>query len=108
MTYFDTHAHLDDADFDADRDEVIARAAEAGVLSIVCPGITAESSAEVVRLAGRYPSVYAAVGIQPNYCGQASAEDWQKVETLSGDGRVVAVGETGLDRHWDFTPFDVH
>ena len=51
--------------------------------------------------------VYAAVGIQPNYCAQAAEGDWPRVLDLVGRPRVVAVGETGLDRHWDYTPFDV-
>lgn len=107
MTYFDTHAHLDDEQFDEDRDEVIARAGHAGVESVVCPAITADSSEKVVHLAGQHPSLYAAVGIQPNYCGEAAPGDWRRVEDLASRPRVVAVGETGLDRHWDFTPFAV-
>lgn len=107
MAYFDTHAHLDDEQFEADRDAVVARALAAGVETVVCPGVTADSSEKVVRLAEGHPSLYAAVGIQPNYCGEAAAGDWQRVEELASRPRVVAVGETGLDRHWDFTPFEV-
>jgi len=107
MTCFDTHAHLDDEQFDADRDEVIACAAAAGVGAILCPATTADSSEKVLRLAERYPSVHAAVGIQPNYCGEAAAGDWDRVAAMSGQPKVVALGETGLDRHWDFTPLAV-
>jgi TatD DNase family protein len=107
MIYFDTHAHLDDEAFDADRDEVIARAERAGLAGVVCPGITAGSSEQAVRLAERYPSVYAAVGIQPNCCHEAAPGDWQRVEALAERPGVVALGETGLDRYWDFTPFEV-
>ena len=102
----DTHAHLDAEEFAADRDAVIARARQAGVTAILCPGITADSSAAVVRLA-EAEGIYAAVGIQPNYCQQAAAGDWDRIVSLAGHARVVALGETGLDRHWDFTPFDV-
>ncbi len=104
ISFVDTHAHLDVEDFDADRAEVMIRARQAGVTAIVCPGITAASSQAVVRLAEAEPEVFAAVGIQPNYCGQAVAGDWDRVVALAGHARVVAIGETGLDRHWDFTP----
>ena len=104
---FDTHAHLDAEEFDADRAEVIARARQAGVEKILCPAIHAASSEAVVRLAESQPGLYAAVGIQPNYAGQATAGDWARIEALAGHPRVVAVGETGLDRYWDFTRFDV-
>ena len=103
----DTHAHLDIEEFDADRAQVIARARAAGVSAIVCPSITADSSEALVRLAEEHGEIYAAVGIQPNYCAQAAPRDWQRIVALAGHARVVAVGETGLDRHWDFTPFDV-
>jgi TatD DNase family protein len=103
----DTHAHLDIEDFDPDRPAVIARAREAGVAAVICPGISAGSSGAAVQLAEAEPEVYAAVGIQPNYCAQAAPGDWERVVALAGHPRVVAVGETGLDRHWDYTPFAV-
>jgi TatD DNase family protein len=55
----------------------------------------------------RRTEIYAAVGIQPNYCGQALPGDWDKVLALLEAPRVVALGETGLDRHWDYTPWSV-
>ena len=103
----DTHAHLDAAEFAADREEVIARAEAAGVTAVVCPAILAASSQAVVELAGRYGRLYAAVGIQPNYAAAADAGDWDRVVALAGRPRVVAIGETGLDRYWDYTPFDL-
>lgn len=105
--FVDTHAHLDTEEFDADRDAVIARAREAGVAAMVCPGITADSSEAGVRLAAEHPEVSAAVGIQPNYCAQAAAGDWDRIVALADRPRVVALGETGLDRYWDFTPFGI-
>jgi TatD DNase family protein len=107
MFYIDTHAHLDAEQFHGDRQEVIARALEAGVQRIICPGITADSSQTAVRLAETYDVVYAAVGIQPNYCGQAPPGDWDRIVAMVAHPRVLAVGETGLDRHWDFTPIEV-
>ncbi len=103
----DTHAHLDDEQFDDSRSEVMRRARDAGVTAIVAVGTTAPSSRACVDLAGQFGGVYAAVGIQPNYCQDAEPGDWETIVALAGRDRVVALGETGLDRHWDFTPFDV-
>ena len=102
----DTHAHLDVEEFAPDRIAVISRASVAGVAVVICPGITADSSEAVLRLATA-ENIHAAVGIQPNYCSQAATGDWDRIVSLAGRPGVVAVGETGLDRHWDFTPFAV-
>jgi TatD DNase family protein len=107
MEFFDTHAHLDQPDFDADRAEVVARARTAGVREMTAIGTTAATSAVCVRLAAEFDGVYAAVGMQPNYIAEAAAGDWDRIVALAGEPGVVAIGETGLDRHWDFTPFDV-
>ena len=107
MLLIDTHAHLDQEDFNADRAEVIARAKAAGVAAMVTIGVTAGSSAAAVHLANEYEGIYAAVGMQPNYCGQALPGDWEHIVELAKQPRVVAIGETGLDRFWDYTPFDV-
>ncbi|HEX3869855.1 MAG TPA: TatD family hydrolase [Pirellulales bacterium] len=103
----DSHAHLDDEQFDADRDEVVARSVAAGVDVVICIGTTAPTSAKCVEIAARYPSVYASVGIQPNYAAQAAPDDWDRVVALCLEKRVVALGETGLDRYWDYAPLDV-
>src|SRR5438132_13434738 len=103
----DTHAHLDQEEFKDDRAEVIARAAAAVIEAIVAVGVTAESREAAVQLAAEYPSVFAAVGIQPNYCSQAMSGDWKRVEALVAAPKVVAIGETGLDRYWDYSPFEV-
>ncbi|MEX2092341.1 MAG: TatD family hydrolase [Pirellulales bacterium] len=107
MQLFDTHAHLDQADFDADRGDVIARARAAGVENVISIGTTSATSAVCVRLAAEFDAVHAAVGMQPNYIAEAEPGDWDRIVTLAGESGVVAIGETGLDRHWDFTPFDV-
>jgi TatD DNase family protein len=103
---FDTHCHLDQDDFDADRDDVVQRAVDAGVGTIITVGTTATSSKKCIRLAGQFDAVYAAVGIQPNYVAEAAAGDWDRIVELAESARVVAIGETGLDRHWDLSPFD--
>lgn len=106
MQFFDTHCHLDEPAFDGDRDDVLARARAAGVVGMLTIGTTAASSASAVALANGHPDIYAAVGIQPNYVAEEKPGDWERIVALSGDPRVVAIGETGLDRYWDYTPFD--
>lgn len=107
MEWIDTHAHLDEEAFDVDRGEAVARAREAGVVRVVTIGTTAETSRRAVEIAGEFEGVYAAVGIQPNYVAQAKAGDWEIIEELATRPKVVAIGETGLDRYWDYAPFDV-
>jgi TatD DNase family protein len=107
MHLIDTHTHLDDEQFDECLDEIVRCASEAGVVGIVCVGTTALSSAKVVHLASRYQNVSAAVGIQPNCCAEATSDDWDRTVGLVSRGEVVALGETGLDRYWDYTPFEI-
>lgn len=107
MELFDTHAHLDQPEFDADRPEVLTRAREAGITNIIAIGISADTSQASVNLASQYDGVFAAVGLQPNYLKEAKPDDWDRVVAMIGQPKVVAIGETGLDRYWDFTPFDV-
>jgi TatD DNase family protein len=104
---FDTHTHIDQEDFDEIRPAVIARARAAGVNWLIAVGTTAEASRKCVAIPGEYQGVYAAVGIQPNYVAEAHADDWQQIVELASQPGVVAIGETGLDRHWDSTPFDM-
>lgn len=104
---FDTHAHLDEDAFSQDADEVIARAVASGVTAMLAVATTAESSRATIALAARSPNVFASVGIHPNYAAQAKSGDWESVEELASSPKVVAIGETGLDRYWDHTPFDV-
>jgi len=103
---FDTHTHLDQSDFDDNRAEVIERAASAGVAQLIAVGCTLDASRQCVQLASQFAGVFAAVGIQPNYVAEAQPEDWSALEQLAKEPRVVAIGETGLDRHWDYTPFE--
>jgi TatD DNase family protein len=105
MVLFDTHAHLDDDRFRDDLPAVLDRATAAGVSRVICVATTAADSARCVEIAGRFPTVWASVGIQPNHVVEVKAGDWETIERLAAAPRVVALGETGLDRHWDFTPF---
>lgn len=101
----DTHAHLADRRLGTRLDEVLGNAAAAGVEQVIAIGTTADDSAELVELAGRFAGVFATVGIQPNHVAEAAAGDWKRVVALARSPRVVGIGETGLDRYWDFTPF---
>jgi TatD DNase family protein len=103
----DTHAHLDDERFAADLPAVLDRARAAGVSTILTIATTAPSSAACVSLAGRYPQLFATVGIHPNSIMEASSTAWDEVLALVETPRVVGIGETGLDRHWDNTPFAI-
>lgn len=102
----DTHAHLDDPRFADDLPAVLARAAAAGVGRVLAIGIDRATSAAALELARRFPAqLAAAVGIQPNHAAEAAEGDWEKIVELAADPRVVAIGETGLDRYWDRAPF---
>ncbi|MDC0935520.1 TatD family hydrolase [Pirellulales bacterium] len=104
---FDTHTHLDQEEFDDSRDDVVARAMAAGVEQIVAVGTTAEASRQCVAVAEKYGGIYAAVGIQPNYVAEAQPNDWDEIVRLADASNVVAIGETGLDRHWDYAPIEL-
>jgi TatD DNase family protein len=105
LKLIDTHAHLDDEQFQHDLPAVIERALASGVERIVSVATTARSSAQCADLAQRYAALVVSVGIQPNHVAEAAPDDWSTVTALATTDRVVAIGETGLDRHWDTTPF---
>lgn len=105
--FIDSHAHIFLEDYKTDIDEVLKRAREAGVEAIIVPGTTLETSEEAVRLAGQYDDVYATVGIHPHDAGKATQAALQRIEELSKNPKVVAIGEIGLDYHYDFSPRDV-
>lgn len=107
MRLFDTHAHLDQDDFDADRAQLLVRARQAGLEAIVTVGVSAGSSIAAIELAAANDLIYAAVGIQPNHTAEAEPGDWDQIVALADRPKVVAIGETGLDRYWDRAPFDV-
>lgn len=99
MTLIDTHAHLDYTDFDADRAQILSRAAEAGVTEIISIGTTLESSARAVELAENFPNVWATVGIHPSEAATAPDNFIDTLRQLAASPRVVALGEIGLDYH---------
>ena len=102
---FDTHAHYDDERFDADRGGLLASLPEHGVGLVVNPGCDLESSRAATALAETYPHVYAAVGWHPENCGPCRLpEDIDALRELAKHPKTVAIGEIGLDYHWEENP----
>ncbi|MDT8903686.1 TatD family hydrolase [Anaeroselena agilis] len=101
---FDSHAHLDDKRFHDDRDEVVARAVAGGLTGILNAGADMFSSARAVELAAKHDIVWAAVGIHPHDAKDAREEDYDRLAAWCALPKVVAVGEIGLDYHYDFSP----
>lgn len=98
---FDSHAHYDDGWFDDDRDAVLSSLPEKGVCGIVNNSVDLDNAKTVIALAEQYDYLYAAVGFHPENLGNMP-EDWkEQVAALTKHPKVVAVGETGLDYHWD-------
>jgi TatD DNase family protein len=107
MGLIDSHAHLDFEDYAQDLDAVVARARAAGLERIVCVGLwrAPGSFGNALDLADDDPAFFSAtVGIHPHECARVPEEDWARHEALARDPRVVAIGETGLDFHYDRSP----
>ena len=104
LTLCDTHAHYDARQFDPDRDQVLSALPGQGVELVVNPGCDLASSRKAVELAGRYPFLYAAVGVHPEDCGDWTQGQLDELRALAGAPRVVAVGEIGLDYYWKENP----
>ena len=98
---FDSHAHYDDAWFDEDRDELLAALPEMGVCGIVNNAVDLKTARGVIELAERYPHCYAAVGFHPENLDDVPDAYLEQLAALTEHPKVVAVGETGLDYHWD-------
>jgi TatD DNase family protein len=121
IEYFDSHCHLTDAAFREDREAVLHRAREAGVTRLVTIASNVADAREALALARGAsgtpgaPTVHATAGVHPHEVGRAAAGDLVEIRALAGHGEVVAIGETGLDFHYDHAPrqaqrelFDAH
>lgn len=97
----DSHVHLDDDAFSHDRDAVMARAASAGVESMIVPGVDFESWRRIRALADEYPCTHPAYGLHPMFMTHHTPEHVDKLSSWLEDPRVVAIGEIGLDFHED-------
>ena len=104
---FDTHAHYDDDQFDADREELIESLPEQGVSTVVNVGASLNGCKASLEFAKKYPYFYAAVGVHPDACGQLNEETFAELEKWCQQEKVVAIGEIGLDYHWDVEPREV-
>lgn len=103
----DTHCHLDFPEFDADRDDVIRRAGEAGIGNIINVASSLEGSRRSVELAEKYGCVYASVGIHPHDAKELSPEVFSEIRTLAAHEKVVAIGEVGLDYYRNLSPAEI-
>ncbi len=104
---FDTHAHYDDESFNEDRFELIEEMLASSVSGVINCGCTVESSKISIAFAEKYPQFYAAVGIHPQNAAEEKPDALQKIEELAHHEKVVAIGEIGLDYHYDYTPKDM-
>jgi TatD DNase family protein len=107
MRFTDSHAHLADAKVFPDVEGVVARARAAGVAAIVSVATGTDDSRTCIELAERFPGVFATAGIHPHRAAEHGDDAITQIRQLLNDPRVVAVGETGLDYHYDFSPRDV-
>lgn len=104
---FDTHAHYDDESFDTDRFELIDEMLGSSVCGVINCGCTVESSKKSLEFAEKYPEFYAAVGIHPQNAAEEKEDALKKIEELAHHNKAVAIGEIGLDYHYDYTPKDM-
>lgn len=98
---FDSHAHYDDRAFKNDLDEVIKKIQNAGVTKVLNAGCSIESSKNGIKLAKKYPFFYASVGIHPLDCDNITDDYISVLRELAGEEKVVAIGEIGLDYHYE-------
>lgn len=104
LSIVDTHAHLDMKPFNKDRSEVIARALDSGVSTIITVGTDMESSQKAIKLAESHAGVLATVGFHPHEAGGVKREDMTKLAEIASHPRVVAIGEAGLDFYRNYSP----
>lgn len=101
---FDSHAHYDDPAFDTDRDELLNSMEENGIAGIVNIGTRIEHLMDTIRLTEKYPFVYGAVGVHPDELDDIDEEKLQWMKKLCNLEKIVAIGEIGLDYHWNTHP----
>ncbi len=109
MSLVDSHCHLDDSQFDSDRRAVIDRALAAGVELMLAVG-SGDGPPDLeagIRLAGEHPQIYATIGVHPHTASKVTAGTYRRLGELLAHPKVLAVGEIGLDYHYDFSPREV-
>ena len=105
---FDTHAHMDDRAFDQDRDSLLSRLPEEGIALLMNPGCSLASSQAAVSLSNQYSYIYAAVGSHPDAADEVNDGVLEQYRALCRDNpKVKAIGELGLDYHYEDIPRDI-
>lgn len=104
---FDAHAHYDDEQFDSDRYSLLEHMNKNGVECIINSGTDTESSKLCIEYAERYPFIKATVGFHPQTCNKANENYLKEIKELCKNKNVKAIGEIGLDYHYDFVPKDI-
>lgn len=107
LEIFDSHAHYNDKRFEGDRDVLLKEVFEAGVHYAVNVGYDMPSSEKTVELCDKYDFLYGSVGIHPHDSKDATNEDYDRMRELSRHKKILAIGETGLDYHYDNSPRDI-
>ena len=109
MDLVDSHCHIDFPQFDDDRDAMLARAREAGITALLAIGIGQgpDQLAAAIPFAETHDWIYASTGIHPHEASKATDTHFAQLESLARHPRVLAIGEIGLDYHYDFSPRDV-
>lgn len=107
LNLIDSHAHLDDAQYDGDRAAMLDRARAAGVVQMVDVGYDLPSSRRAIALAAGYDFIYAVVGVHPHEVADLPVDYLDTVRELSRQAKVVAIGEIGLDYYRDLSPREV-
>lgn len=106
LLMIDTHCHLTFERYDDDRQEIVDAAAQVGVTRIIIPSVDVESAPQILEFVQSHEGIYASVGVHPNSTVNFDNETLATIEQQSHDGKVVAIGEIGLDYHWDKSPKD--
>ena len=101
MKIFDTHAHYDDEAFDEDREKLLREVHEAGIDRIVDIACSMETSRKMPEFIGRYDFMYGTVGVHPDDIEFLTNEDMDELKSLSAEDKIIAIGEIGLDYHYD-------
>jgi len=106
MKLFDTHTHLYDSRFDEDRDELILELKDNGIEKAITLGTCVNTSTQCIEIANKYSNVFATVGTHPHDAKDFKDKDVLIYEEMAKEDKVIAIGEIGLDYHYDFSPRD--
>ena len=100
----DTHCHINDEKYKNDIDQIVQRAIDSGVKKMICVGVDLETSEKAILISDKFEEVYATVGYHPHESKDAPQRYIYELEDMAKNPKVVAVGETGLDYHYNISP----